>query len=136
MIDRGGTMFEDAVEDEPLYKDTITFLNDFYKEYGDKEFKFMISYINELITEMRFVQEKADTHDIYLIKVNKKNAFKVITVNKNNIEKIKKEEKNIILTVIKNTLKIEDNIISVYTDMKGLQEELYVQNCQDSITIH
>ena len=129
-------MFEDAVEDEPLYKDTITFLNDFYKEYGDKEFKFMISYINELITEMRFVQEKADTHDIYLIKVNKKNAFKVITVNKNNIEKIKKEEKNIILTVIKNTLKIEDNIISVYTDMKGLQEELYVQNCQDSITIH
>lgn len=134
MIDRGGIMFEDAIEDEPLYKDTITFLNDFYKEYGDKEFKFMIGYINELITEMRFVQEKADTHDIYLIKVNKKNAFKVITVNKNNIGKIK--EKNIILTVIKNTLKIEDNIISVYTDMKGLQEALYVQNCQDSITIH
>lgn len=136
MIDRGGIMFEDAIEDEPLYKDTITFLNDFYKEYGDKEFKFMIGYINELITEMRFMQEKADTHDIYLIKVNKKNAFKVITVNKNNIEKIKEKEKNIILTVIKNTLKIEDNIISVYTDMKGLQEALYVQNCQDFITIH
>lgn len=129
-------MFEEAVEDKPLYKDSIKFLNDFYKTYGDQEFKYMIGYINELITEMKMSKENVDNHDVYLVKVSAKNKFKVITVNKNNIEKIKEEEKNIILTVIKDTLRIKDNVISVYTDMKGLQEAVYVQNYQDFITVH
>lgn len=129
-------MFDDVAEDIPLYKDSITFLNDFYKEYGDEEFKNMIGYLNELITQIKFNLENIDTFDIYLIKLSKKNTFKVITIDKKDIEEKNETKASLILTAIKDILKTEKKLISVYTDMKGLQEAVYVQNYQDFITIH
>ena len=129
-------MFDDVLEDIPLYKDSITFLNDFYKEYGDEEFKNMIGYLNELITQIKFNLENIDTFDIYLIKLSKKNTFKVITIDKKDIEEKNETKASLVLTAIKDILKTEKKLISVYTDMKGLQEAVYVQNYQDFITVH
>lgn len=129
-------MFDNVVEDIPLYKDSITFLNDFYKEYGDEEFKNMIGYLNELITQIKFNRENIDTFDIYLIKLSKKNTFKVITIDKKDIEEKNETKASLVLTAIKDILKTEKKLISVYTDMKGLQEAVYVQNYQDFITVH